>query len=445
MSLLQRFGPILLFWLQVAIVFAYRYYAGRFEPQAVPDTSSYEQFPWDDALRAMRTLGYPALLKVSALVHPQHRWLIFAKFVWEVLAIWILWRGLEAITRTRWRSMLAASSLLYSHFFYLYGNSLAPDYVAASTAVAAVGWLLQWTDRPRVREGLGFTVATMLAYHLRPAYLFLVLYVPLVGWWINRCQGRPLYRTQRRWQVVLTVAATFGPLVGFSLLRAYVVGQFGLVAFGGANLAGVVTAFMTSDDVQRLAAPYRPLAQQILCERARIQRISPDTLADPTEELSQIERGFDVRTWQVCVPAARRLGNRSWIQVDRSLGSLAIEIIKAKPIPYLMWIPKSFLWGIRTVAADYLVNPVYAASALALAVYALPRKRPASEPGRLNVSSTLNHGRLLWSVAFLYLVMKLLLIVLCTPPFGRLADAAGLLLAVPLTWAVCQAVHTARD
>ncbi|GIW90288.1 MAG: hypothetical protein KatS3mg109_0720 [Pirellulaceae bacterium] len=438
---MKRFWqPTFVFWGQVLLVAAGWYATGLFRPQPVPDTPSYEQFPWHDPLRAMRTVGYPALLYVSNLVDSGHDALIVFQFLWQVICVRILWQGLAVATGERWRSMIAASALLYSHFFYRYGNALAPDAVAAATAIAVVGWLLQCVYRPTLSKWLLLTAGICVAYHLRPAYLFLVVYAPVLAVWLLWYQSPGNDKSLYVRAAVRFVIVSFGPLVAYCCLRWILVGQLGLVAFGGANFAGVVTAFLKDADVERLPSDLQPLATMILSERRRWQERGHEELADPTVRYSDIERGFDWRTWKVCVPAARRVGHSRWHEIDAALWRVAWQIAALQPSLYLAWLAKAFLWGVHTAAGGYLLHPLYAAVLFWVAIGPLWRRDRTvvdSVPSRFIFG-----WGIVWGTAFSYMVFKLAFIILTTPPLGRMADAAALLMSVALFWAAGGAALT---
>jgi len=481
---MYRVGPMLCFFAQVALVATVWAACHRYRPVEVPDTPSYRNFPWHDlqaAFTSMRTPGYPLVLDASAALGFGDEAIPLGSFLVEVAVLLFVWKAVSHIVRSPWYSMWITSSLLYSHFFFRYASDLAPDYLAAVVSLVVVSALIQAVLAPRWTSWCALATGVFLTCLLRPAYLFLLVYVPIAAAWLRAVvPSSRRVRGKAQWWVLL-LSATWLPLASYATARWLVAGHWGLVCFGGANAAGVVTAFLDSGDVARLPESVRPLAAEVLHERQRVAAAWPGQLADPTRSYTAIERGFDLRTWAVCVPAARRLHGGDWCTTDGSLARLAWTIITVKPVTYLLWLGKSFCFGLRGALGEYVTNPVYLVLLLVVAVYPWTR-HPAMSVGPASSSVETNslllggeeerslgggsgptddppestHGnrqqigcptsfwelQALWILAVSYLGTKLLFVSLSTPPLGRFTGSAALLLAWPLSWSFSRSVQS---
>ena len=291
-------SPRCWFAAQVAVLAACLAFAGKFSPARVQDTASYEQFPfgsWRAALQDPRTFGYPLFLRGADLLADAHRAVPACQFLLHVVAVLLFWRGLRALIPPTWASMLVASVLLYSNVHLRYVSTLAPDCLASSTSIAAVaGLLIVGVGRGSKWHWAWLTAAVAAAYHLRPAYVFLVPLIPLLGGLLGCLAGRPGIGGRPRWRLVgglLLVTAV--PLMAYSSLRGMAIGRFGLVSFGGNNFAGVMTVFLTPELEPRLPREVRPLATAVLKQRGRSPRKTPRFR---TSQLSDIGKSRAVLT-----------------------------------------------------------------------------------------------------------------------------------------------------
>ena len=436
---LVRKPPFWLFVQSLALAVALAA-SGKFEPVRVFDTTSYEQFrfaPPAESLRAMRTFGYPLLLRFGALLAPSHAAVPALHFLLHVLAVVVFWVGLKRVIRSDWTRLAVASSLLYSNVLLRYVNALAADSLASSLAIATMGCLLlALFGQPRRVYWWALALSVFATYQVRPAYLFLIPLVPALAVAL-RWLATPRSAPGPPWRslALSSIAVVLIPLLAFCTVRWLAVGRFSLVSFGGNNFAGVVSVFLTADDVGRLPPDVRPLAKAVVRRRREMAASVPGYSPDVTLDYMGIERPWNVNTAQVCVPAARDVYGNDWPEMDRGLWRLALAIVARKPLCYGVWLAKAFVRGVYLIASHYVMNPVYFVLLFVMAgshaYYVVLRKRSREETTAADPDFFVEFNAL-WLIAVAFALSKLLLVIVTSPPLGRFTDAAGVFFACAL-------------
>ncbi len=269
-SLVARPGAWLL--LQAAVLLAYLVGTDQFSVQRLPDSGGYEYFPAHslrEALSQSRTVAYPLFLSAVRVPSPSLDLLPTLQLMGHALAVYLVYRGLCQTGVAPWTALVVASPLLYARTVVQFGAAVLSDLPALSLAVATSGLLLTVLARPRSWPAwVGLTLALFLTYQTRPAYLFMVGLVPLLGWLLPRVTGAPADGLTRRGVAAGVAAAALLPLLAFCALRWAVVGHFGLVSFGGCNTIGIAGQFLREADVESLPPDLRPLSRAMLEARA---------------------------------------------------------------------------------------------------------------------------------------------------------------------------------
>ncbi len=450
-SLLRR--PWFYFILQVAGLAAAFVFLGKFTPVSVGDTSDYLQFPLQEpveALRHPRTCGYPVFLAFSRLFAPQCQAAPVLDFALHVVAVAIFWLGLRRIIQSPWTGMAVASSLLYSNTLLRYGNNLAADSLASSLAIATIGWLLVTVFSPsrRYLHWWALALGVFACYQVRPAYLFMIPLVPILGallWWLTM-PNLPAWRPGRSLLVSLVLAVSV-PYLAFCTLRWLAVDQFSLVSFGGNNFAGVVCMFVSDDDVENLPADVRPLAEAIVRRRHTVAESRPDYAAEATRRYMEIEVPFDTNINSVCVAAAREVYGDDWVEGNRALWQFAAAVVAEKPLDYGVWLVKAFIRAVYMIVSEYIMSPVYFFGLLALAAChtwsVVLRKRSARDVSQADPSLFVEINAL-WMIAGGFALAQVGLVIATTPPLGRFMDAAGVFFACVLARALANRIALCR-
>jgi hypothetical protein len=231
--------------------------------------------------------------------------------------------------------------------------------------------------------------------------------------------------------MALVLALSVGPVAGYALLRYCVVGQLGLVSYGGFAQIGICGQFLDEADLTRLPADLQPVA------RSAWERLASGTLptrrldGEPRLHYLRMEERYDVAIWDQFVPAAEQSLGADSLAVNTALRRLAAELIRLHPGEYAVWIAKATRQSVKKVLWDFADNPV----TLALLIAAIPivcRPRFFARVRSGPMERTAIASRVLLVVAVTYLVLSLMVVIPVCPPLGRFTDAAAVLLTVPL-------------
>ncbi len=428
-----RHPPALVFGLQALVLGLALYATGRMRPEIVPDTASYTDFVWSPcsaALSQMRTAGYPCFLAVCRRLGADWSAVPAAQYLVHVLAVGLFWQALRKWFAAEWPALVCASTLFYANVVWRYVHVVAADCLAASLAVLCVAALLALVREPKRRSlWLAVTGITLATYQVRPAYLFLVPLVPLLGWMLaalehlcHRSQGSG---SGLAWRLGL---ASLVPLLLFSAGRWFVVGEFGLVSFAGYNFAGVVGQFLSPETADHLPADLVPLARAALERRRELAAREPSFSADVTLSYMAIEKRFDASTWQVFAPAAREVYAGEPVQMNTGLTRLSLATIRLRPRYYAVWLGKAFFRAVYMIGSELVINPVYFGLLAVLTAlqwrYAVQWTRRDFRPLAIDRDHVLRFHTL-FAIALAFSGFKVLLVIATTPPLGRFMDAAG--------------------
>jgi hypothetical protein len=430
----RRWPPLVFLFITFLLTGGFLQYFGRFEPVIVHDTRSYVEFPFDSvssALSHQRTPGYPLFLKALSLLSPSESLIPVAHYVVYCAGILVFYLGLCSFAGRVWIAACSAAALVSANVLQLYLQMIASDTIAAAAALAAIGLLLLYLSFDRRLPLIAILLggATALCWLIRPAYLFVVPLIPLLGTLLavrNRLEVTRARQSMKTVCVLALVAVT--PLLAWCSLRWFVVQEFGVVSFGGYNLAGVSGQFLDQDLVAELPEQYRPLAIAALEQRTQLP---PGTLhmtdADPLNYM-RMERNYDITIWSVMTPAAQSLYGDDNRKVNRELKNFSAELIYQRPGRYAVWIVKSLRQAVRKLLADFAVNPfgllliLTAAPLLVLVVVKSWWRSSNGNPPRCEDTT-----RVLFIASFCYAAFSVVETILVCPSLGRFTDAAALL------------------
>ncbi|MDY7092555.1 MAG: hypothetical protein SX243_06220 [Acidobacteriota bacterium] len=290
--------------------------AGLLVAERVPDSSGYlnlanlslDSKRWlEQVLGTTRTYGYPLFLKIAGWASPEHAAVPAAHLVCYIVAILLSWHAFSRYSGRPWLAFWVVTPLFYAGVLSMAGRIQA-DFLGAAAALASLGLLLWLARRPEsVALWSALTASVALTYHVRPAYLFLLPLVPLLGvalrWLLPEER-----RLRWRWAVGLVLAMVL-PFLAYSSLRWAVMGHFGLVSFGGYNLAGVVTPLLDEELIAELPEEDQELGRLVLEKRREIglETVSWDT---PVEHW---HGQYNRSVWSAAVPASRQQVRQRWL------------------------------------------------------------------------------------------------------------------------------------
>ncbi len=448
---MRRFvsSAVFLLGIQMLGIGVFLWAAGKLVPVRTPDTASYLEFAfgsWFDTLSHFRTPGYPLFLKMVGGVTPDHSAAPFLQFLAYCLGVILFHHGLRHVCPGEWRRMAISSSLLYANILHGYVNNLTTDTLAAAGGICVAGLLLGCQTGPARRWSSLMSIGLLLfaTCLIRPAYLFLVVFVPLAGMLLSLIRPGRTGRTDSARRdgmksLVELLPVTVVPLFAYCLLRWCVVGQFGLVSFGGYNLIGVSGQWLDEALLPELPAASRPLAELALQRQRLIREQSPDAPVGDRMNYTTMELRYDETIWRVFQPAAEELYGADPRRINTELRRLATSLVWARPKLYAVWLAKSARQAVRIVVSDLVTNPVYLLLTILCVLAQIARillssgaraanERTAGSPPETAQPIRAGPGSALFLLAVLYAGLQLLLVILVCPPLGRMSDAAAVLL-----------------
>jgi hypothetical protein len=337
-----------------------------------------------NVLSIRRTFAYPLFLKGVHFLSPSFTALPVCQLALRLLAVLAFYGGLRSIKFSGWLAMIISSSLLYPETIILETISpyfagglttrLMSDSPAQSLAILTMGALLMVIGRSRNLFAWSvLTGSLFLTYQFRPAYLFLIPLVPLLGVVLFGMITPGPTMLRRCLYVGLGLGAVCSlPFLGFCTYRGAKVGHFGLVSIGGSSLIGIAGQFLTEEIVPELPEDLHPLALRALEERKKwAVGQTPDRLVfeggwqPPFDSNNNLRPGVvedgttAVNTQFLFEGVASELYEYKDVDVNRKLSELSRAIIKAKPRFYLLWLVESFRVAvIGVVKYNYVPGPL---------------------------------------------------------------------------------------
>lgn len=350
--------------------------AGRFVPQALPDTPGY-----------LRLVGYPAFLGEPR--PPLYGWIVVAldlggsshlavpafQIVTYLAAVWFLVAQLRRLGLSAAAALSVGAALLIANAFLIDANWVHPELLSITCGLVAVGATIELVH-PQARRWAWWLLCASagVAYVLRPSFLLLVVALPALYAALRAIRGDRLRLT--RAVAVLAVAIT--PFVGVASLRATTVGDFNIVSFGGFAMSGLATLIVSDDTVERVPADIRPFAAQVLAARRAAEESGrmigiPRNASDERSFYSAALGYFDVlaRThddgiYKIIAPT--RQPNESWVDFNRRLTRFSVAVVRASPGRYAAWI----VGGATRVAGRSIVTNLPAALAIVAIIFLWP-------------------------------------------------------------------------
>lgn len=401
---------------------------GRLAPQIVRDTAGYADFPWDSvrgALTSIRTPGYPAFLKVASLFGGEHAAVPTLQTLVYFAAAALFFAILRRAAASTWIALAAASSLLYANILHGYVATVATDTLAAALGILACAATIAFAARGGLWSGLLLGACAMAAWLVRPAYLFVIVLCPLLAGLAAPLVARGTVLS-RRSLILRTGLLVAIPLLAYCGLRGALVGQFGIVSFGGYNLVGITGQFLTEEDIPHLPDNLRAIGH--VAKQAREMAASRGPYGhEPRLHYLRMETEYDPTIWDDYVVAENHAESNG-LSVNESLGRIGVALLLRHPRDYAVWLVKATRQGAKKLAWDFLDNPVALVVVGLLAGAVLCRLLLAAEPW-----PPFDPGlKVLVGLALLYALLNLAVVIPVCPPLGRFTDAAGVFLGAPV-------------
>lgn len=442
------YAALALFFVQAAFAL----YLARFRHPVLPGLGDHyfniPLLPLSESLSSVRTLGYPLFHAFMA----RAGWGLDAypavQMVLLLPCVFVFWWGLRAYGLSGLAALAAVSPL----FWMAPVELVMPETPAKCFAIATIGFVLWAAGTRRIVAYAGLAASIFLAYQMRPAFLFLVVFVP-VAWLV-------LYT--RRWglldpcqwarNALWTAAASIVPLLLFCFLRLVIVGHFGLVSFGGQNTVGIAVEMLSPEAIDQLPVRDRPLA--LVLHRARVAWPTPRFLTtqgvpdDWNDAAIQYAANINriARTMQAKFPSPD--AGEDNVGQDKALSHMSTGVFRARPDLYAAWLMAAALEGAK-VATELLLGgggdegfglgrP--ASLGILLVLIALMISSWLLERRAFGEGSRPHYARAVTVVLFLaslFFLLNMLLVILVEPPIARYVQAAAFLLpcvAAALYW-----------
>ena len=408
--------------------------------------------PWinPDTVGYLAVAPYPEFYTQQRL--PFYGWLVsflggekssFALIVWLQLAVhvgaaMVLYISIRSLTDRKAAAVALFLPALLSQSFLIFGRGVSPEALAVSLALIAMAATLLAVPGQRWKWFLLLAAAAgALACLLRPIFLPLLVMLPLLFCVVSRITGRRV--AMHRPVALLLLSAV--PLVAYAADRARHTGDFQLVAFGGFQMSAMAGLLVSEDVAQRLPAPERALAMQVLAARkqaedaGRVLRTPVNSVGERSF-VSAAAGYFDIyaRTYDDLLYgeiAKLQSAGESWGDFDRRLQRFALSTIAAAPERYAAWVVGA---SARLVGRMIVTNaPFVLASVALLSMVLLMFWRPERIRHLHGSTDTL----LVIAVVAVYVLAAAPLAVLITFPASRYIDTAAVLLpALPLFAAI---------
>lgn len=345
-------------------------YEGKSIVRSEVDTDSYRvnSISARSLLEGIRTPVYPLVLR-AATSFGDERAVIIIQFGVYICFLSCMFLYLRTLGAPRWTLFVLPVPFAMSSVVVGYTFVLLPELIAAAAAFSVL--LLSLSayfirHRPKIDWLVGglLTVSVLS----KPQYLFLIPYLLLVGLIQFGLQGNEQEKHWRRYRELRVCVRYFSPVLGYCLLRLVVVGHFGLVSFGGSNLAGLLLnpIWFTESFAESLPAGGDRDAAKVIINRrlALLERASADpdlktedprirvkdaldaTVLGKMSKYDAICISYNANMWDVARPALFELygnakgeeqANRN-VMVDATLGRLSMLVLKENWLAYLHWL-----------------------------------------------------------------------------------------------------------
>jgi hypothetical protein len=397
---------------------------GRLTPHLVPDSASYLNYSFsslEEICRSARMPGYPLWLliwkrTIGIEIVPAAQVIVHATAAWWLLCELKQWE------MPRGQRLAAAIAVGVGCTAMDHISTISTDAIAASFGVMVATAMLR-SVRLRNRRWSWVPVAVLatVAIFIRPAYLFLIPWLLIGGAMLERIGGiswRSALISGFRLSAIVVL-----PLVAWMCVRFAVVGDFAILPFGHQNLAGILVQLVSDDELRGLRGEPARLAGGIVDRKHEFEADHGFAEGDPGATMT-IDARWDDMTYNVVVRAAREITGDDTVMQNLAIARLNKAIIRRWPVRYAIWLLKAVRRGAWAIAADMVMHPLFLA-AIGCAILCILYRSVTGSSGQLVLEDS-PAPRALSIVAWTYMITKLGLVILTSPPIGRFSDAAAI-------------------
>ncbi|MBF0163759.1 MAG: hypothetical protein HQM01_04480 [Magnetococcales bacterium] len=444
--------PTLLVFLTVSLYAWYQLRTGHLVNK--PTKDNYLDFvsgplDWIELLSSIRTIGYPLYLRAHLALFGSEHGIAAVQFFTQLFAGTVFYFALIRFGLPAAGALCAVLPILLLKTFFA---KIATDSLALSLVMLAVALLLFINTRPLKSSPslwllLGFCTAA--SYHMRPSYLPMILIVPILGmlllWIRGPLDGFHIDRLLFKQKLKTYLWVAIAPFFLYCLLRLIVVGHFGLVSFGGYNLAGLTTPQLTQETLPRLSPETRPLAEAIL-HRLGQNPPRPEPGDDQKRQVfgyrihpAGAYRHYNEYIWRITVPAAEHLYGADPVRVNAVLSRLSRELIMIHPGEYFRWVATGVVESLIYVSDRLILSEYTLTILLGIVIW---RLYLALKTGANRFPSHGHHHLgVLIVVALTTFLPLTLLVILVEPPMDRYLRATSIFIQPLLGFFIWQIAY----
>lgn len=284
-----------------------------------------------EMLGSARTLGFPVFLKWVATFSPDYSAIPWIHLAFLAATVFFFDYAMRRYGASPWEAFAASTGVLLASANWLIG-ALLTDFLGQMFAVATIACLLCLVvDVKRIAPWCGVAFGLAATYHMRPAYLFLIPLVPCLGVLLLRIRIR-WTKEGFHWKKMFLGLAAVGvlPYLGYCEFRNATVGHFGLVSFGGQQVAAFAVEFLDRDMIEKeLPKEYRLVATRMLDRRQQLNR--PPTFKSAWRiDMKQWERNYDANIQNVAIPIAIQTYGDDRVVWNRKLTAFSHVVIQRR-------------------------------------------------------------------------------------------------------------------
>ncbi|HYV37391.1 MAG TPA: hypothetical protein VE988_16915 [Gemmataceae bacterium] len=496
------------FWLLFLSVglFIYNYQRPWEHCRLWPDSYNYLDMACMDltdpkGLATFRTWGYPLLLKLYQLVFlnpeinhawtisdgpkdyawvldhaaveltPNH-WLAFddpwaylpeCQLVLHIISVLVFYRGLRELCFSATAAVLMCLPVLIYDYIDMNTYSLLADAPGQAFLLFTVTSFFFVLRRPtRALRWLALGLCVFASYHIRAAFQFLLVMLPLATIILGSCAAASNAKKQRLAMTAVMVVICWLPYLAYCGWRHHVVGQFSLVAYTGFNFFGLCGQLFTVQMLPEVRDECKPLAEAIIKGREADEHqdtlrswtrgmwykqshgwIPPLPHGRPVHELDydRIQDQYSWLVWRVLwgwvISETSYSGDT--VALDKLLLSFSLDFIKHHPDIYLMVVLKGWRAALEFAALRWATRVplllfgemLLIALAVRLAKGPAPAERIKPTPGELSErrrTAVFTLTVILFFVLKTQLATMVVAIMMVWDIDGRYPDTASLML-----------------
>jgi len=229
-----------------------------------------------------RTFGLPLLLKLYSIIFKgyEHRFYLWpwVQMFFYFFSVFFLYWAMLKFGFNRILSLIIASHLIWENSVHANLKFIMTEPWAASFLNLTIGCLLLTFRQRSWKTYLALGFSTFFLYQIRPNCVFVPILLPFWAVIISLMFERFNFIKVKN-IFILYAAIALIPLFLFCWLRLFVVGQFGLSAFGGTTLSMQATYYLNEDNIKRLSGESRIIAEKILAHKRKFRPLPEPKLS----------------------------------------------------------------------------------------------------------------------------------------------------------------------